>query len=147
MTLTEIKKLLYKEKPEATFIHASETKRGIFLVYDCTLDKASPHPDTYFEVPVEELGEGLFGNTIGAQLLIRYIIQPENNTNAPEIQSFEEWDAMQDEAKILEWGSSNKEKNSPATYNTSAYKDAPLEIRKMFYDQYVHFSTNPTTKP
>lgn len=77
MTLTEIKKALYKDKPEATFIHASKTRRGVFLVYGCTLDKNSLHPDTFFEVPVEELGDGLFGNTMGAQLLIRYIIQPE----------------------------------------------------------------------
>lgn len=80
MTLIEIKKALYKEKPEATFIHASKTKRGIFLVYGCNLDKKSPHPDTFFEVPVEDLGDGLFGNTMGAQLLIRYIIiQPETD--------------------------------------------------------------------
>ena len=61
-----------------------------------------------------------------------------------EIYSFEEWDALQDPEKTVEWGSSDRE--SLVAQNTALYKEAPLHIRRMFYAEYVHRSTNPITQ-
>jgi hypothetical protein len=59
-----------------------------------------------------------------------------------EIYSFEEWDAAQPQDRILEWGSTGQEGIADtATYNEAAHKDAPLEIRKLFYAEYVHANT------
>lgn len=77
MTLTEIKKALYKERPEAKFLHARKSNLGVFLVYGCTIGADGSTPNLFFEIPATELGDGLFLNTMAAQLLIRYIIQPE----------------------------------------------------------------------
>jgi len=77
MTLVEIKKALYRQKPLATFLHCRKIEEEVCLVYGCNLENGNPLPDLFFEVPVEEIGDGLFGNTIGAQLLIRYLVQPE----------------------------------------------------------------------
>ena len=77
MTLTEIKKELYKRKPLATFLHCRKIGANVCLVYGCNLADEKALPELFFEVPVVELGDGLFGNTIQAQLLIRYIVQHE----------------------------------------------------------------------
>lgn len=57
------------------------------------------------------------------------------------VYSFEHWDSLQEPEKRIEWGSSNKE--SLVAQRSCAYKDAPIEIRKMFYTDYVHKATNP----
>lgn len=77
MTLTEIKKALYKQKPFAIFYHCRKTLAGVFLVYGCEIGDNNGLPNIIFDIPVEELGIGLIGNSIEAQLLIRYIVQPE----------------------------------------------------------------------
>lgn len=76
MTLIEIKKVLYKTKPLAKFLHFRKAAKEGFLVYGCSL-KGQALPDLFFEIPIDELSNGLYGNTLEAQLLIRYIIQPE----------------------------------------------------------------------
>lgn len=58
-----------------------------------------------------------------------------------EVYSFEEWDALQDPDRTIEWGSSDRE--SLVAQNSSVYKDAPVAIRKMFYTEYVYAMTNP----
>jgi hypothetical protein len=59
-----------------------------------------------------------------------------------ELYSFEEWDAMQDQEKEVEWGSANGDKDSQMVHHSMIYKDAPLNIREMFYHQYVAAATN-----
>jgi hypothetical protein len=81
MNLTEIKKRLYKEKPKAHFLHLRKIREQAILVYGCCLDSEDGLPNIFFEIPVSELMDGLFGNTTEAQLLIRYIIQPESEEN------------------------------------------------------------------
>lgn len=76
MTLTEIKKLLYKTKPTAKFLHFRKAAKEGFLVYGCCLESGTS-PDTFFEIPTEELMQGLYPDIMEALLLIRYIIQPE----------------------------------------------------------------------
>lgn len=77
MTLTEIKKALYKQKPTATFHHCRKSLNGVYLVYVCEIGGNTGIPDVFFEIPVEELGDGLFFAEMESQLLIRYIVQPE----------------------------------------------------------------------
>lgn len=77
MTLTEIKKALYKQKPFATFYHCRKTLAGVYLVYGCEIGDNKGLPNVIFDVPVEELGVGIIGNSIEVQLLIQYIVQPE----------------------------------------------------------------------
>ena len=81
MTKEEIKKALYKEKPEATFNHCKKDMRGIHLLYSCELGGKGPEFLQYFRVPIEDIEDAVFPNTMGAQLLIRYIIQPESAEN------------------------------------------------------------------
>ena len=64
-----------------------------------------------------------------------------------ELYSFEEWDAMQEQDKIIEWGSTIANETSEAMHHSCLYKEAPLEIRKMFYADYVHQMTNPNIQP
>jgi hypothetical protein len=58
-----------------------------------------------------------------------------------EVYSFEEWDALQDHGKTVEWG--NYSEAAGATSHSSVYADVPLEIREMFYIQYISHLTNP----
>lgn len=66
MTLNEIKKALYKEKPTAKLSHVSQ--HGI--IYGCY---ATGKTFVQFKVPFADIGESLFGIEMPAQLLIRYI--------------------------------------------------------------------------
>jgi hypothetical protein len=59
-----------------------------------------------------------------------------------QVLSFEEWDASQDQSKLMEWGSTNQEKDSTVIHKKVPYKDVPEEVRHMFYSQYVHSVTN-----
>jgi len=63
---TEIKKRLYKEKPEALFSHI---KMGTAYYY-CKLDEET----LIFEIPVSDMGEAQFGSRMEAQLLIRWLV-------------------------------------------------------------------------
>jgi hypothetical protein len=77
MTLTEIKKVLYKEKPLAHFDHCRKDARGICLLYFCVIGPPESDNIQYFRVPIEDIGDAVFPSIIYSQLLIRYIIQPE----------------------------------------------------------------------
>lgn len=72
MTLTEIKKDLYKQKPTATL---SSIRRGL-ITYFCEA-KGLP---IMFQIPINDIGDGLFESTMPAHLLIRYIVVPEKET-------------------------------------------------------------------
>lgn len=47
-----------------------------------------------------------------------------------QVYSFEEWDPLQPQENIIEWGHMKAVKSAEAGWNSSPYKDAPLEIRK-----------------
>jgi hypothetical protein len=75
--LNEIKKALYKQKPEAVFQRA--TKTG--LVYEAQIGVLEPESEVpikiqiiTFLVPLEEIGDASFETKEQSQLLIRYII-------------------------------------------------------------------------
>jgi len=62
---TEIKKRLYKEKPEARFSHI---KMGIAYYY-CDLGDEN----LIFQIPVSDMGDAQFESRMAAQLLIRWL--------------------------------------------------------------------------
>jgi hypothetical protein len=64
----EIKKLLYKEKPDAHFKKAN--KEG--LLYRCEIDSVAV--EQYFLIPFNEIGDAAFFPSMSAQYLIRYAI-------------------------------------------------------------------------
>jgi hypothetical protein len=74
MELNEIKKLLYTFKPEAELIKVS--KDG--MVYWSAGDKLPEHKVFTFIVPLSEIGDATFDSIMPAQLLIRWLINPEN---------------------------------------------------------------------
>lgn len=79
MTLIEIQKALYKDKPKASFLHLRKIGAIEILVYGLYFPPISgdeTQPNLFFEIPISELMDGLFGNTVEAQLLVRYIVQP-----------------------------------------------------------------------
>lgn len=73
MTLIEIKKALYKEKPTAHLEHIRKIGPNVSLVYMAKLSEVYSSQDLIFDVPSSELGDGLYGKEMPAQLLIRYI--------------------------------------------------------------------------
>lgn len=66
MTKNEIKKALYKEKPIA--IRCGINKEG--YRYRTMID--NKHPVSFW-VPLSDMGDATFGDTMQAHLLIRYI--------------------------------------------------------------------------
>lgn len=74
MTLTEIKKQLYKLKPSADLIKI--TKSGILYISLIPQETSRKEP-VYFLVPLSEIGDAVFGEREKSELLIRYIIQPD----------------------------------------------------------------------
>jgi hypothetical protein len=77
MTINDIKKALYKEKPTAHLQHVRKIGVSVALVYLCHLRGEDLSADLVFDVPVAELTDGLFGKEMPAQLLIRYMVPPE----------------------------------------------------------------------
>lgn len=71
MELNIIKKELYKQKPNATFINVS--KSGI--IYETNIEINGDVEHIMFKIPIEDFGDGKFFFNIESQLLIRYIIQ------------------------------------------------------------------------
>lgn len=65
MTLTEIKKELYKQKPDA---HLRYIRKGIAYYYSDLNEKR-----VNFEVPVSDMGDADFGPTMEGKLLIRWL--------------------------------------------------------------------------
>jgi hypothetical protein len=72
MSLNEIKKSLYKEKPKADFVRIKKGK-----AYYAAVINQSQYIG--FEVPVEDMGDAEFCDTMDAQLLIRWIMADEIN--------------------------------------------------------------------
>lgn len=69
MELNEIKKALYKEKPIALFISASNAS----LTYGCYIKDVY---QVYFYIPHSDIGDAKFGAEMPAQQLIRWIVNP-----------------------------------------------------------------------
>lgn len=63
--LEEIKKELYKQKPEAVFINI---KNGIAYYYADISDQR-----VYFDISTSDMGEANFNASMDAKLLIRWI--------------------------------------------------------------------------
>lgn len=64
MTENEIKKALYKEKPDAIFVSIHD---GIATYY------ADLKERVFFKIPVDDMGDAVFHNEMESQLLIRWI--------------------------------------------------------------------------
>lgn len=78
MTLTEIKKELYKQKPVAHFISCFKdglTYETKFIINADT--NLKENVSCYFRVPFTDIGDAIFHPQMSAQLLIRYIVTPE----------------------------------------------------------------------
>jgi hypothetical protein len=73
MTLIEIKKELYKQKPIATF----DKIRKSVAYYSTVLTPQLVVVN--FEIPVADMGDADFTFDMPAQLLNRWIIEPEQN--------------------------------------------------------------------
>lgn len=69
MTINEIKKALYKEKPKALFVSAS----NVSLTYMCFIKEMY---QIYFYIPHNDIGDAKFGIEMPAQQLIRWIVTP-----------------------------------------------------------------------
>lgn len=63
---TEIKKRLYKEKPEARFQYI---RMGVAYYYADLSDMR-----VHFEIPVSDMGDADFGVTMEAKLLNRWLV-------------------------------------------------------------------------
>lgn len=80
MTLTEIKKELYRNKPTAHII--SVFKRAITYETNFWIDKDTSIKQNvvcYFRVPFEDIGDAVFHPQMAAQLLIRYIVDQQES--------------------------------------------------------------------
>lgn len=66
MTVTEIKKELYKQKPRAFFLFIR--KEVAYYYADLEQQRVK------FEIPVDDMGDADFGSTMEAKLLIRWIV-------------------------------------------------------------------------
>jgi len=78
MTLTEIKKELYKQKPKADIVNV--TKSGILYLASLKMDDGviTRYKVVRFLVPLSDIGDAVFGpQGVESQLLIRYIVMPE----------------------------------------------------------------------
>jgi hypothetical protein len=71
-SITEIKKILYKEKPMATLLFI---RKGI-AHYSTPLSNGST---VMFEVPVSDMGTADFTSVMDAKLLNRWIVEVDEN--------------------------------------------------------------------
>lgn len=71
MEKNEIKKLLYKQKPIAEFIRA--TQQGLVYGVDVSTMDGSRLPITFI-IPLKDMGDASFDKEMEAQLLIRWIV-------------------------------------------------------------------------
>lgn len=86
LSSTRIKKILYIQKPLAKFQHCLKDARGLHLLYSCAITYLVPEFEStvpitktlFFRVPVEDIGDAVFDAEVFAQLLIRYLVLPEN---------------------------------------------------------------------
>ena len=70
MTTTEIKKELYKQKPDA---HLRYIRKGVAYYYSDLIESR-----VYFEVPISDMGDADFTPTMDAKLLNRWLVNSEN---------------------------------------------------------------------
>lgn len=76
METNEIKKLLYKQNPKASFSHI---RKGC-AYYDVPItDSNGVFKFIKFEIPVSDMGDADFHSMMSAKLLIRWIINTEQN--------------------------------------------------------------------
>lgn len=66
MTLTEIKKELYKQNPEAKLLFIRKGNAW----YNCDLKDGKV---IHFKVPVDDMGDADFYSSMDSKLLVRYI--------------------------------------------------------------------------
>ena len=71
MTLTEIKKEILKQKPQARL---SYIRKGSAYYYADLSEKR-----VHFEIPVSDMGDADFGATMEAKLLNRWILMTDDN--------------------------------------------------------------------
>lgn len=69
MTTDEIKKAIYREKPEAHLRHIKKTG----IIYEAEIE-FGPYP-IVFQVSLEDLGEAEWKERMPSQLLLRYLIR------------------------------------------------------------------------
>lgn len=67
MTATEIKKEIYKSKPEA---YLKYIRKGSAFYYAELNEKR-----IYFDIPVNDMGDAEFKTTMDAKLLIRWLVE------------------------------------------------------------------------
>lgn len=72
MDKTEIKKLLYKQKPTAQLSFIDSKK----IMYQAKVTAANDQPavNVFFEIPLADIGDASFTPEQPAQLLIRWLI-------------------------------------------------------------------------
>ena len=71
MTLNEIKKALYRQKPAA--YRQLDELNGDWCYYTTVVGLDNKPLDVHFIVPRIDMGDAMFGNEMPAQLLIRWI--------------------------------------------------------------------------
>lgn len=71
MTKIEIKKALYKQKPEAKLLFIRSSK----AYYEASVDDGFV---VYFEVPIDDMGDADFFPVMDAKLLNRWIRENDN---------------------------------------------------------------------
>lgn len=83
MTQNEIKKALYKQKPEASLLEV--TQDGIRYMADIEIDGGAA--GIYFVVPLREIGEVRWSLRLPSQLLVRYIepVLDPSQASGPEV--------------------------------------------------------------
>lgn len=77
MNINEIKKELYKQRPNASMVNI--TKSGILYIASIEMNDGdiTRYKVINFIVPLSEIGDAIFKYTMDAKLLIRYIVTPE----------------------------------------------------------------------
>jgi hypothetical protein len=73
LTISEIKKELYKQKPDAKFLFI---RKGI-AYYDCKIkvvNRTIEYERVFFNVPISDMGDSDFLPVMQAQLLNRWIV-------------------------------------------------------------------------
>lgn len=88
MTLIEVKKLLYKQKPKAVL---NKIKKGV-AYYESEVDTGESKSFlgfVFFEVPVSDMGDAAFLPTMDAKLLNRWLVDTFEKEKGPRV--FEIW--------------------------------------------------------
>lgn len=81
MTLTEIKKELYKQKPKAEFVSAN--KSGLLYAARIGSDPEGYNEYAHFKIPFSDIGDASFLEKMQSQLLIRWLLPKGQPVNPP----------------------------------------------------------------